>query len=57
VKNEKDSQLTQAEWEASWTAEIQRRQRDLREGKAGARPAEDVLEELRREFSKRQPAR
>lgn len=55
MKNEEDSQLTQAEWEALWTAEIQRRQRDLREGKAGVRPAEDVLKALRSEFSKQQP--
>lgn len=50
--DEEEEHLSEAEWDALWTAEIQQRQRDLQEGRARQRPAEDVLRDLRKEFSK-----
>jgi putative addiction module component (TIGR02574 family) len=51
--DEEAEHLSAAEWEALWLDEIHRRERDLREGKAKLRPAEDVLRDLRKEFSKK----
>lgn len=37
----------EADVEASWMAEIRRRDKDLRNGRATAKPAEEVLREAR----------
>jgi len=51
--DEEEEHLSAAEREALWLEEIQRRECELREGKAKLQPAEDVLRELRKEFTKK----
>lgn len=51
--DEEDEHLSAVEWEALWLEEIQRRERELHEGKAKLRPAEEVLRDLRKEFTKK----
>lgn len=51
--DEEEERLSAAEWEALWLEEIQRREREWREGKTKLRPAEDVLRDLRKEFTKK----
>jgi len=51
--DEEEEHISEAEWEALWLEEVQRRERELREGKAKLQPAEEVLRELRKEFTKK----
>ena len=50
--NEEEKHISEVNWEALWVAEVQRRERELREGKVKLRPAEEVVKELRKEFTK-----
>ena len=51
--DEEEEHISGVEWEALWLEEAQRRERELREGKAKLRPAEEVLREMRKEFTKK----
>lgn len=39
------------EFEAAWDAEIERRVREIKSGKAKGRPAEEILAEIRAKYS------
>ena len=45
--------LTEAEWEAAWAAEIERRMKEVDEGRARLIPAEEVFAELQARFPPR----
>ena len=51
--DEEEGHVSEAEWETLWLEEVQGRERELREGKAKYRPAEEVLQDLRKEFTKK----
>ena len=45
--------LTEAEWEEAWTAELNRRAKEIDEGRAQLIPAEEVFAELQARFPSR----
>jgi putative addiction module component (TIGR02574 family) len=50
--DEAEADLSPEEWEAAWAEEIQRRERDLREGRTRSLPADDVIRELKEKVVK-----
>jgi putative addiction module component (TIGR02574 family) len=43
-------ELTEDEWHAAWTAELERRMADIKSGKEKGIPMEDVMKELREKY-------
>jgi putative addiction module component (TIGR02574 family) len=50
--HEEEAQLSPEEWEAAWLAEVRRRERDLREGRARSLPADEVMRALKENLAK-----
>ena len=48
--DEEGEELTEAEWEAAWAPELERRMRRLESGESKTTPVEEVMAELRAKY-------